>query len=120
VWGLILSLTQHVSDYARMVSNGSWTQNELQTVMSHPIRELDGRIFGVVGWGELGRGTARAPFEGRLTTPRVRSVREANTQPLACFFSLFAARFSSSVLVGFFFSSFFRSIPLPMIHSSFS
>jgi glycerate dehydrogenase len=43
-----------------MASNGPWTQNELQTVMSHPIRELDGRILGVVGWGELGRGTARA------------------------------------------------------------
>src|SRR6267154_1833359 len=27
--------------------------------MRHPIRELDGRIFGVVGWGELGRGAAR-------------------------------------------------------------
>jgi glycerate dehydrogenase len=59
VWGLILSLTQHVSDYARLVGNGSWTQNESLTVLSHPIRELDGRIFGVVGWGELGRGAAR-------------------------------------------------------------
>jgi glycerate dehydrogenase len=59
VWGLILSLTQHVSDYARLVGNGSWNQNELLTVLPHPIRELDGRIFGVVGWGELGRGAAR-------------------------------------------------------------
>jgi glycerate dehydrogenase len=59
VWGLILSLTQHVSDYARLVGNGSWNQNELLMVLSHPIRELDGRIFGVVGWGELGRGAAR-------------------------------------------------------------
>jgi glycerate dehydrogenase len=59
VWGLILSLTQHVSDYARLVGNGSWKQNESLTVLSHPIRELDGRIFGVVGWGELGRGAAR-------------------------------------------------------------
>jgi glycerate dehydrogenase len=59
VWGLILSLTQHVSDYARLVGNGSWNQNEVPTGFSHPIRELDGRIFGVVGWGELGRGAAR-------------------------------------------------------------
>jgi len=59
VWGLILSLTQHVSDYARLVGTGSWTENELLTVLAHPIRELDGRIFGVIGWGELGRGTAR-------------------------------------------------------------
>jgi glycerate dehydrogenase len=59
VWGLILSLTQHVIDYQRLVSNGSWNQNELLVVLSHPIRELDGRIFGVVGWGELGRAAAR-------------------------------------------------------------
>jgi glycerate dehydrogenase len=59
VWGLILSLTRHVSDYARLVSNGSWTQDETHTVLSQPIRELDGRIFGVVGWGELGSGAAR-------------------------------------------------------------
>jgi hypothetical protein len=35
------------------------------TVMPHPIRELDSRIFGVVGWGELGRGAARAAQEAR-------------------------------------------------------
>jgi glycerate dehydrogenase len=59
VWGLILSLTQHVSDYARLARGGSWTRNEALTVLAHPIRELNGRIFGVVGWGELGRGAAR-------------------------------------------------------------
>ena len=59
VWALILSLTQHVSDYARLAVNGSWTGNEADTVLAHPIRELGGRIFGVVGWGELGRGAAR-------------------------------------------------------------
>ena len=46
VWGLILSLTQHVSDYARLVGNGSWTRNETHTVLSRPIRELDGRVIG--------------------------------------------------------------------------
>jgi glycerate dehydrogenase len=48
-----------VGDYARLVGNGSWTRNETHTVLSQPIRELDGRLFGVVGWGELGRGAAR-------------------------------------------------------------
>jgi glycerate dehydrogenase len=59
VWALILSLTQHLSGYARVVSNGSWTKDEAATVQSLPIRELGGRIFGVVGWGELGRGAAQ-------------------------------------------------------------
>jgi glycerate dehydrogenase len=59
VWGLILSLTQHVSDYARLAIDGSWSKGEALMELRYPIRELDGRIFGVVGWGELGRGAAR-------------------------------------------------------------
>jgi glycerate dehydrogenase len=59
VWALILSLTQHISGYARLTRDGSWARNEAQTVLAYPIRELPGRTFGVVGWGELGRGAAR-------------------------------------------------------------
>src|SRR5277367_3875865 len=59
VWGLILSLTQHVLDYSRLARDGSWGRDEAGTVLSFPIRELQGRVFGVVGWGELGRGAAR-------------------------------------------------------------
>ncbi|MDP9008289.1 MAG: glycerate dehydrogenase [Pseudomonadota bacterium] len=59
VWGLILSLTQHVYEFSRLSKDGSWTRDEAGAALSHPIRELQGRIFGVVGWGELGRGAAR-------------------------------------------------------------
>jgi hypothetical protein len=66
-----------------------------------------------------GRSLARA---GRLGACRVfgqdRLLISLRDQPRAALFSFFAARFSSSVLVGFFLSSFFRSIPLPMIRSS--
>jgi glycerate dehydrogenase len=59
VWGLILSLTQHVHEYSRLATDGSWAGNEAGIALLHPIRELYGRVFGVVGWGELGRGAAR-------------------------------------------------------------
>jgi glycerate dehydrogenase len=59
VWGLILSLTQHVDEFSRLSKDGSWVKDEAGTVLRYPIRELQGRVFGVVGWGELGRGTAR-------------------------------------------------------------
>jgi len=59
VWGLILSLTQHVDQFSRLSKDGTWARDEAKAVLSHTIRELHGRIFGVVGWGELGRGTAR-------------------------------------------------------------
>jgi glycerate dehydrogenase len=59
VWGLILSLTQHVDQFSRLTKDGSWTRDETKAVLSQTIRELHGRIFGVIGWGELGRGAAR-------------------------------------------------------------
>jgi glycerate dehydrogenase len=58
VWGLILSLTQHVDEFSRLSKDGSWVKDEAGTVLRYPIRELQGRVFGVVGWGELGRGAA--------------------------------------------------------------
>jgi len=60
VWAMILELTQHVHDYTRLAKNGSWVHSETFTVLAHPIRELCGLTFGVVGWGELGRAAARA------------------------------------------------------------
>ncbi len=59
VWGLILSLTQHLSEYSRLSVDGSWAKGEPLMELRHPIRELNGRTFGVVGWGELGKGAAR-------------------------------------------------------------
>jgi glycerate dehydrogenase len=59
VWGLILSLTQHVADYARLATDGTWSKNEALIELRHPIRELKGRTLGIVGWGELGKGVAR-------------------------------------------------------------
>jgi glycerate dehydrogenase len=59
VWALILSLTQHIAEYSRLSRDGSWVRNEAKAVLAHPIRELSGRIFGVIGWGELGKATAR-------------------------------------------------------------
>jgi glycerate dehydrogenase len=57
-WALILSLTQHLRDYARLASDGSWVDDEKHAVLAHPIRELSGRVLGIVGWGTLGRGVA--------------------------------------------------------------
>jgi glycerate dehydrogenase len=58
-WALILGLTRHVAEFSRLVTERAWTEKEVDTVLSHPIRELNGRVFGVIGWGELGRATAQ-------------------------------------------------------------
>lgn len=60
VWAMILGLTQHIHEYTELAKNGSWVRNEVSTVLAYPIRELSGRTFGIVGWGELGRAAAKA------------------------------------------------------------
>ncbi len=57
-WALILALNQHLPQYSRLATDGTWRRDEAHAVLAHPIRELAGRIFGVVGYGELGRATA--------------------------------------------------------------
>jgi glycerate dehydrogenase len=58
-WGMILSLTHHLTENSRLATGGAWAAGESFAAMTPPIRELAGRTFGVVGWGELGRGAAK-------------------------------------------------------------
>jgi glycerate dehydrogenase len=58
-WALILSLSQHLADYDRLATDGTWARKEEYAVLAFPIRELEGRTFGVVGFGTLGRGAAQ-------------------------------------------------------------
>ena len=57
----------------RLAVDGTWARSEPLMELRHPIRELDGRIFGVVGWGELGRGTARIAEAFGMNETRCRS-----------------------------------------------
>jgi glycerate dehydrogenase len=67
-WSLILGLTQHLAQYSRLATDGSWVRREGHTVLAHPIRELAGRTLGIIGWGTLGRGVAdAAPAFGMRT-----------------------------------------------------
>lgn len=60
VLGVILALTHRFRDYAALATDGSWGSSGQFTMLRHPIRELQGRVLGVVGWGVLGRAVARA------------------------------------------------------------
>ena len=42
VWGLILSLTQHVSEFSRASMDGAWTRDESSAALSHPWTTIDG------------------------------------------------------------------------------
>jgi glycerate dehydrogenase len=58
-WALILTLTRRLREFSRMVAQRAWSDKEVDTVLAHPMRELDGHTLGIVGFGELGRAVAR-------------------------------------------------------------
>jgi len=60
VLGSILALTHRTAEYSRAAVDGTWARSAQFTVLDWPIRELRGRVLGVVGWGVLGQAVARA------------------------------------------------------------
>lgn len=58
VFALLLCLTQNVIAYDRLSRSGHWSRSRSFALFDHPIRELDGRALGVVGYGALGRSVA--------------------------------------------------------------
>jgi len=59
VFALLLALTHRLAGYQALVRSGRWQEAGQFSVFDHPIRELEGRVFGIVGFGALGRGVAR-------------------------------------------------------------
>ena len=60
VFALILALTHHLAGYQRLLQGDAWKESPQFCLLDFPIRELAGRRLGIVGFGELGRGVARA------------------------------------------------------------
>jgi glycerate dehydrogenase len=60
VFALILALTTRLSAYQRDVAEGRWQESRQFCILDHPIRELEGLTLGIIGYGVLGQGVARA------------------------------------------------------------
>lgn len=59
VFALVLSLNQHLGEYGALLAGGAWKRAPQFTLLDYPIRELTGRVMGIVGYGELGSAVAR-------------------------------------------------------------
>ena len=59
VFALVLALTTRLADHQRSAYDGTWSRSPHFCVLDYPIRELAGKTFGVMGFGELGRSVAR-------------------------------------------------------------
>jgi glycerate dehydrogenase len=51
---LLFELTRHVGLHARLVREGAWSKSLDFTFWQEPLVELDGRVLGIVGLGEIG------------------------------------------------------------------
>jgi glycerate dehydrogenase len=60
VLGVMLLLTHRFREYGRAAIDGTWSRSEQFTVAGAPIRELAGKILGIVGYGTLGKAVAKA------------------------------------------------------------
>jgi glycerate dehydrogenase len=64
VLGAILMLTHRFREYHQAALDGTWSKSDQFTVPGASIRELGGRVLGIVGYGTLGRAVARAVRDG--------------------------------------------------------
>ena len=60
VMGVLLMHTHSLARYAAAVRSGAWQHSQDFCMLDHPIRELSTMTMGIVGYGELGKGVARA------------------------------------------------------------
>lgn len=71
VFATLLSLTHYLGEYDRALKGGLWQRAPLE-LPDYPVRELAGKVFGIVGYGSLGQAV------GRLALAFGMDVRVAN------------------------------------------
>ena len=59
VFAMILSLTTRLRQYQDAVLNGDWQRSSQFCLLDFPIREIQGKSLGIVGYGNLGRSVAQ-------------------------------------------------------------
>lgn len=58
-FALILELTNYVGENSRSVERGEWSSSADWCYSKSPIMELNGKTLGIVGYGRIGKQTAR-------------------------------------------------------------
>lgn len=59
VWAMILALTTNLQSYHRAAVGEAWQQSRFFCFMDYPVSELNGKVLGIVGAGELGQAVGK-------------------------------------------------------------
>lgn len=58
--GLMINLASRLNDYARLVNEGAWASSTQFCVLRYKTMELNNKVLGIVGYGRIGKGVAKA------------------------------------------------------------
>lgn len=56
---LLLEMCHHVGEHNRAVKNGQWTNSKDFCFWNYPLMALEGKTMGIIGYGSIGRDTAK-------------------------------------------------------------
>ena len=59
VWSLILALTTNLKEHSKASIDGRWRNSRFFCLLDSPVQELEGKVLGIIGAGELGLGVAK-------------------------------------------------------------
>jgi len=59
VFAMVLLLSNRILSYQKDVQQGEWQKSKMFGLLKYPTFELDGKIFGIIGFGAIGREAAR-------------------------------------------------------------
>ena len=76
VFALILGLTQQIGRFDALVRTGAWQNSRSFALFDYPIRELPGRVLGIIGHGSLGGAVGRTSLP-----PTERRSRRCSSKP---------------------------------------
>lgn len=77
-FALLLALTSRLPEYQALLAGGAWQRSRHFCLLDFPVRELAGRTFGVVGYGQLGRAVASVASALGMQVVASSSWREAS------------------------------------------
>ncbi len=75
---LILCLTTNLISFQQDVRAGNWSQSNIFCLLDHPIRELENKTIGIIGYGNLGSAVANVAKAFGMS---VEICQRPNTQP---------------------------------------
>ncbi len=78
-FALLLSLAGNLIAYHDSVQNGCWERSETFSWFPHPVHELWGKTFAVIGYGSIGKGVAKA-----ADALGMKVIVSTRTKPLNC------------------------------------